>query len=292
MKTLKLMTDLTSRVVLGIGIASMVFFASCNKDEVETPVVEVDEATVQEESIAQSDFDEIDDMTANIMGVAESSSGGRVESVDDDRCHCAEITHDKENKTITIDFGDGCKGPNGVVRSGIIFITYTGRRFVPGSQWTITFREYYVNRRHIEGLRTVTNISESLEANPTFHITLEDGKVTWPDKTFAKREVDKTRVWIRAANPLMDEYHILAGSTANGINRRGVAYKTEVLTDLVYKRNCRNDRRIRIPVQGTKKIVKRNSTCIIDYGDGECDTIIVKTCELGTSNTMDLAEQP
>ena len=71
-----------------------------------------------------------------------------------------------------------------------------------------------------------------------------------------------------------------------------MAYKTEVLTDLVYKRNCRNDRRIRIPVQGTKKIVKRSSTCIIDYGDGECDTIVVKRCELGTSNTMDLAEQP
>ena len=291
MKTVKLISDLTNKAILGLGIASMVFFASCNKDDIEAPVVENEEATVQEESIAQSDFDEIDDMTANIMGVAEGSSGGRIESVEDDRCHCAEITHDKENKTITIDFGDGCKGPNGVVRSGIIFITYTGPRFVPGSEWTVTFRDYYVNRRHIEGKRKVKNISESLESNPTFHIVLEGGKVTWPDETFATREVDKMRVWVRAANPLMDEHHILAESTANGVNRRGVAYKTEVLTDLIYKRNCRNARRIRIPVQGTKQIVTRNKTCVIDYGDGECDTIIEITCELGAANTMDLAEQ-
>ncbi|MCG8311558.1 MAG: hypothetical protein MI975_29495 [Cytophagales bacterium] len=291
MKTLNLITDLTHRAIFGMGIASMVFFASCNKDEMEAPIVDHDEAAVQEESIAQSDFDEIDDMAANIMGVAETSSGGRVESVEDDRCHCAEITHDKENKTITIDFGDGCTGPNGVVRSGIIFITYTGPRFVPGSQWTVTFRDYYVNRRHIEGLRTVTNISESLESNPTFHITLEDGKVTWPDETFATREVDKIRVWIRAANPLMDEHHILAGSTSEGTNRQGTAYKTEVLTDLVYKRSCRNNLRVRIPVQGTKQIETRNRTCVIDYGDGACDTIIEITCELGTPETMDLAEQ-
>jgi hypothetical protein len=290
MKTLNLLTDLTSKVILGIGIVSLAFFTACNNDEVDKAVIETEDATIEEESIAQSDFEEIDDITSNIMGLAEANSGGRVESVEDDRCHCAEITHDKENHTITIDFGDGCEGPNGVVRSGIIFITYEGRRFVPGSYWTVTFRDYYVNKRHIEGLRTVTNISESLETNPTFHITLEEGKVTWPDNTFAKRVVDKIRVWVRADNPLLDEFHILSGSTTAGVNRREVAYTTEVLTDLIYKRNCRNDRRIRIPVQGTKLVTKRESTCVIDFGNSECDTIIEKRCDGDDVNTVDLAE--
>lgn len=290
MKTFNLLTDLTSKVILGMGIATLAFFTACNNDDVENAVIETEDATIEEESIAQSDFEEVDDMTSTIMGVAEANSGGRVESAEDDRCRCAEITHDKENHTVTIDFGDGCEGPNGVVRSGIIFITYEGRRFVPGSYWTVTFRNYYVNRRHIEGLRTVTNISESLESNPTFHITLEEGKVTWPDNTLAKREVDKTRVWVRADNPLLDEFHILAGSTTSGVNRREVAYTAEVLTDLIYKRNCRNDRKIRIPVQGTKLVTKRESTCVIDFGNGKCDTIIEKRCDGDDVNTVDLAE--
>lgn len=290
MKTLKTITELTNKAVLGIGMASLVFFTACNEDKVESPALGIDDATIEVEAMAQSDFDEVDDITSNIMGVAESNSGGRVADVKDDRCHCAEVTHDKENKTITIDFGDACKGPNGVVRSGIIFITYDGKRFVPGSSWTVTFRNYYVNNRHIEGERTVTNVSESLDSNPTFHVILKDGKVTWPDETVATRQVDKTRVWVRASNPLMDEHHILAGSTTTGTNRRDVAYKTEVLEDLVYKRNCRTEKRTRIPVQGIKQITKREKTCTIDFGDGECDNLKEVQCDSNEPTTVDATE--
>lgn len=289
MKKHELMSTLAKNVILGLGLTVLVFSVSCN-NEIEPPAGGIDEASIETESIAQSSYDEVDDITSNIMIISESNSGGRVEGVNDDRCSCAEITHDQENHTITIDFGDGCEGPNGVVRSGIIFITYHGHRFVPGSFWTVTFRDYYVNRRHIEGLRTVTNISESLEADPTFHIVLEDGKITWPDETFATRVVDKIRVWIRAANPLFDEFHILTGSTTSGMNRRGDGFKTEVLTDLIYKRNCRDSRRIHIPVQGTKQMVTRDRNCVIDYGDGECDTIVEVTCG-DEVKTIDMANR-
>lgn len=289
MKTLRTITELANKAILGVGVASLVFFTACTEDMVDSPALGIDDATIEAESMAQSDFDEVDDITSNIMGVAETNSGGRVADKKDDRCHCAEVTHDKENKTITIDFGDACKGPNGVVRSGIIFITYDGKRFIPGSSWTVTFRNYFVNNRHIEGERTVTNVSESLESNPTFHITLEGGKVTWPDKTVATREVDKTRVWVRASNPLMDEHHILAGSTTTGTNRREVAYKTEVIEDLIYMRNCRTERRTRIPVQGIKQITKREKTCTIDFGDGECDNLKEVQCDDG-AETVDATE--
>lgn len=292
MKPLETKNEWTPKALLIVAaMAGLVFFTSCDRDDIEKQFDEPEAEAMESESIAQSDFDEVDDITANVMGVAEVNAGGRVAGVDDERCHCAEITHDKENKTITIDFGDGCKGPNGVVRSGIIFITYDGHRFVPGSYWTITFRNYYVNRRHIEGLRTVTNISESLQDDPTFHITLQDGKITWPDETFATREVDKVRVWVRASNPLLDEHHILVGSVANGMNRRGVAYKTEVLRDLIYKRNCRASQKIRIPVQGVKQIQTRQRNCMINYGDGTCDAEVEITCGDDPANTMDLAER-
>ena len=87
------------------------------------------------------------------------------------------------------------------------------------------------------------------------------------------------------------DLHILSGSTASGTNRREVAYKTEVLTDLVYKRNCRNDRRVRIPVQGSKLIAKREKTCVIDFGNGECDAEFELRCDNDESTDLSMASE-
>ena len=288
MKKLNSLYALVYKTAFVLGLTALIFSVSCTS-EIE-PTTSIDDASVEADLIAQADFEEVDDMTSNIMVVAEDGIGGRVTGIDDDRCQCAIITHDHENQVITIDFGDGCTGPHGVIRSGKIIINYDGHRFVPGSYWTVTFEEFYINRRHIEGIRTVTNISESLEADPTFHIVLEGGKVTWPDETFATREVDRVRVWIRAANPLLDEYHILAESTADGTTRKEIAYSCLVLEDLVYKRECRGPKKGRIPVSGVKEVVFGGRTFIIDFGDGECDTMVTITSD-GETKTVDLADR-
>lgn len=288
MKKLNSLYALVYKSLFGLGFMVLALSVSCTS-EIE-PTTAFDEASIAADIIAQADYEEVDDISSNMMEVAEGGSGGRVTGFKDDRCNCAEVTHDKENQIITIDFGDGCAGPNGVVRSGKIIINYDGRRFVPGSSWVVTFEEFYMNRRHIEGVRTVTNISESLEADPKFHIVLEGGKVTWPDETFATREVDRVRVWIRATNPILDEHHILARSTTEGINKKGVNYSTLVLEDLVYKRACRDSRRGRIPVAGVKEVVHGDRTYTIDFGDGECDTIVIITSGDETS-TVDLSDR-
>ena len=287
MKKLNSFYALAQKMVFGLGITALIFSVSCTS-EVE-PTAGIDDFTVEADLIAQADFEEIDDIASNMMIIAEGGIGGRVTGFDDDRCNCAVVTHDHENHVITIDFGDGCFGPNGVFRSGKIIINYSGYRFVPGSYWIITFEEYYVNRRHIEGVRTVTNISESLAANPKFHVVLEGGKVTWPDNTFATREVDRVRVWFRAANPLLDEYHILAESIAYGTTRKEVNYTCLVLEDLIYKRVCRDSVRGRIPVAGVKEVVFGDRKYIIDFGDGECDNLVTITSgdETKTINLSD-----
>jgi hypothetical protein len=226
-----------------------------------------------------------------MMEIAELGVGGRMDgNSHDERCSCAEVTHDKEAQTIIIDFGDGCEGPNGVIRSGAIIINYDGRRFIPGSSWVITFRDFYVNDRHIEGTRTVTNISESIDAEPTFHVVLEDGKVTWPDETYATREVDQVRVWKRMSNPMFDEIHILPESTTEGINREEVRYTTIVKESLVFKRTCRGQNRGRIPVAGIKEVTLGARVFTVDFGDGECDNIVTITSGDETT-TVDLSDR-
>lgn len=290
MKTVNLMYSLVGKGMLALGIVAMLFVTSCQQN-IEEPD-SIDQAAIEADAVAEADFDEVDEIADNIMGYTDGSIGGRIaEDGVDERVACATVTHDKEAKTITIDFGDGCTGPYGVTRSGIIFITYTGARFIPGSKWTITFQDFYIDGRHIEGTRTVENVSESIDANPKFHVLLEGGKVTWPDETFATREVDHYRVWVRAANPINDEIHILEGSTANGINRDGVTYLNTVLSDLIYKRACRGMNKARIPVQGIKEVILDGITYIIDFGDGECDSIFTITNpETGRVVTVDLSQ--
>ena len=291
MITFKSITSITQRIFIGAGLVAAVFAVSCTSSDLEPEPLTIDDANVAADLVAAADFEEVDDITANMMGITEGGQGGRVDGGGhDDRCSCAEVTHDMENQTITIDFGDGCAGPNGIVRSGKIIIQYDGRRFLPGSTWVTTFEDFYVNDRHIEGTRTVTNISESIFTEPTFHIVLEGGKVTWPDETFATREADKIRVWKRAENPLLDEVHILAESITAGVNRKEVKYSTLVKEDLVFKRACRNARRGRIPVAGVKEVSLGDRVFTVDFGDGECDTIVTITSGDETQ-TIDLSDR-
>ena len=292
MKKLKTINTLLVKGALSLGVTAMLFATSCQQNAEEPNAT--DFSSVETEAIVQADFDEIDDIAGSAMSYADVSTGGKTASSEergmDERASCAVVTHDKEAQTITIDFGDGCTGPYGNVRKGIIFITYNGKRFVPGSTWKTELRGFYFNDRHIEGTRNVENISESLEANPKFHITLTDGKVTWPDGTFATREVDRYREWVRAANPLLDEMHILEGSVAYGLNKEGVRYSITVVSDLIIKRACRPKNIARIPVQGIKEIKIGEKTYSIDFGDGKCDSIIIITVG-NESREVDIADR-
>lgn len=292
MKTLKKLNSLLIKGALTLGVMAMIFTMSCEQAGLEPSISDLESTEL--DAIAEADYDEIDDITESALGYSDGSIGGRTAEAEgrgmDERASCATVAHDKEAQTITIDFGDGCEGPYGKIRSGIIFITYTGKRFIPGSQWTVTFQDFYIDDRHIEGTRSVENVSEVMDDYPKFHIMLTDGKVTWEDGTFATREVDRFRVWIRASNPMEDEKHILEGSIASGINKEGLSYSSSVLADLIYKKACRGTYSSRIPVQGIKEVVIGDETHLVNFGDGECDSIVTITAN-GETTEVDLSDR-
>ena len=256
--------------------------ATACEDQEEQPfqsgIGEEDVEAMSSEEDLQTAYDEIDliSVEANESLEDDGTLGGREQLDETDRLtRCATVTHDKEAMTITIDFGDGCEGPDGKLRSGIIFITYTGRLFIPGSVWTFELRNYTVNGKHIEGKKTITNVSGSISDHVSFHKLIEDGKVTWPDGSFATREVDKTFTWIRANNPLMDEVHV--EGEASGSTRRGVAYNVTIISKIIWKRACRL-RGVCVPVQGLKLVERRDHPdVLIDFGDGQCDNMVTIT---------------
>ena len=272
-----------STVSRWITLFAVLFVVATACEDQEEPafqsgIGEEDIQSVNSEEDLQTAYDEIDliSVEANESLDDDGTLGGREQMDETDRLtRCATVTHDKEAMTITIDFGDGCEGPDGKLRSGIIFITYTGRLFIPGSVWTYELRNYTVNGKHIEGKKTITNVSGSISDHVSFHKLIEDGKVTWPDGSFATREVDKTFTWIRANNPLMDEVHV--EGEASGVNRRGVAYNVTIISKIIWKRSCRI-RGVCVPVQGLKLVERREQAdVLLDFGDGDCDNLVTIT---------------
>lgn len=277
----------TKKVSVGLlAIAAMVF--SCSEDGIE--ITNNDEVSVENEAATDAYFEEVDDLSAIAVASDDATSnggkvasGGRNIAIEDSRLDCATIeivtandsSPEHPKGTITIDFGTGCEDVRGNVRKGKIIITYDGRRFFPGSTVVTTFDGYSINSVQIEGVRTLTNASESLEDVPKFNITVVGGKATWPDGTFATREASRTREWIRATNPLNDEWRVTGN--AAGTNRNGVEYTMEIVEPLVYKRSCAVLSRVFMAVEGVKVLTTNNREMTIDYGDGSCDRLVTVT---------------
>lgn len=285
----------------GLAVVFLVFLASCSEDKFDFS--SNDSQNVENEAASDSYFEDADDMAtlavsadaSTASGARESASGrGGVKPAGDHRFNCATVTFEfaDDNSTttphgyITIDFGTGCTDLRGNVRKGIIKVEFIGKRFLPNSKIITTFQEYFINGIKIEGTRTVTNVTGSVEDHPKFQIEVVGGKATWPDGSFATREVFRTREWIRGANPLLDEW--LVDGTAAGTNRNGKTYQMEITKALVYKRECAFNNKIFMAVEGTKVLtVESGKEITIDYGSGECDKIVTVTIN-GQSKTIEV----
>lgn len=286
----------TMKNVLGISLSTvvvvfLVFLASCSEKE-GFDLSLGDSKNIQNEAAFEAYQEDADDMGQLAVASDNASStgarGGTKPS--DSRFTCAEVTVTFADDNvpagvgtvanphgyITINFGTtGCTDGKGNVRKGIIKVEFKGRRFMPQSFIKITFENYTINGVKIEGTRTVTNTSTSSESNPKFNIVVVGGKATWPDGTFATREANLTREWLRAANPSQDQW-TLTGS-ASGSNRDGKTYQMQITKALVYKRECAMSNKVFMAVEGTKVLTTENRQVTIDYGTGTCDKLITIT---------------
>lgn len=273
------------RIVTACFLLFIVLSTGCSDGENE-PVPQLDNETIKSDSEAEAIFDEIDGFATE--GILLTLAEGRTK---DNRFfipECAEIEFNLESKKIIIDFGDGCEGRGGNVHSGVVSISYTAARFLPGSEITTTFDNYAVNGNKVEGTRVVTNISDNIFGNPKFQVQLTDGKITFTDNTTITREVNATREWIRTSNFLTDQFVILAQSVANGTTRKGESYSSIVIENLVYDVECALDK-VFLPSTGKKEITVDETLYRLDFGDGSCDNILNITFN-GISVELDLSQ--
>jgi hypothetical protein len=263
---------------------SMVFtaFIACsNEAEDASPDVSSDEKqAINFESQDDYYYDDADDiaMEAFVNEEAEAS-GGKTST--DIRLSGAVVVRvgTFSNGTLKIDFGAGCTDARGNVRKGMILLEHIGRWNEEGAQWTITFSGYSINGITIEGTRKVT-VASVTEFIITHDIELIDGKITWPDGSFATRTCHYIREREHDGSQLLNR--LIIYGNAQGTLRNGRGFSIEIQEELVYDRACWESG-VFIAVQGQKLITHGDHQLTIDYGDGTCDNMVTLTNKAGVS---------
>ncbi len=294
MKSIQSYRNTIAQFFVAFLAAGLMVLTGCQQDEIpETTNNDITEAIAQAGAEAEMEaaIEDVSEITFEAMDITDPVAERRLFDHRDRMLpDCATVTHDTASKTITIDFGvpaDSCRNRRGQLVSGQVVISYTRRLYIPGASLSVNLIAFYLDGKHVEGTKTITNTSAGFGDNISLNTTLVGGKVTFPDGTFATREFDRTRTWVRARNPINDEFHIEGSFT--GTNREGKTYTMTIVSTLIIKRKCRLIG-VRIPVQGMKLIERTDKPDVyIDYGDGRCDYLITVTRN-GESRVIDVRD--
>ena len=125
-----------------LAVALAFTFPACNPDTVDGVIAEEEIDLAITEATAEATYDEVDDLAMEAMERTDNTLTARTWATEDMLTGgpCATITHDSVAKTILVDFGTGCVGPDGKTRSGAILVTYTKRLFHPGASMSVALQ--------------------------------------------------------------------------------------------------------------------------------------------------------
>jgi hypothetical protein len=284
--------------IAAFAVLFSVILYSCQKENSlnTSQAITEEQATTYSDESAQTEasFDDAEDVSmtaAEEEGVA-SAPNGRVgefhplfEELRSRIGLCATITVTPNDstypKTITIDFGDGCLCADGKFRKGAIIIHLTGPIRRSGSVATITFRDFYLNRAHIEGTKTISNLSENGDVKFTVQVV---GKLTFPTgrgysydgiKYVKQIEGGSTRI-------VRDDVYSIEGRSKTEFNG-GLTIVLNTESPLIKKVAC--------PwiSNGTLKIKVNDRVLFLDYGapnNGDCDNKALLTWNNGNNSRL------
>jgi hypothetical protein len=275
------------RNVLLLALSISIITVSCKKarekiDETKE-TIEIGTNYAITENLTEDTYDVLTEaaMDKNILG-------GRTEEVTsvNNVASCATVTATGNfpNKTITIDFGNGCTSQNGVFRKGIITVVLTDSLRKPGSVATVNFNNYYVNTYKKEGTITWTNTTQIGSGTKSWNRVVTNGKITSPTGkywTHNSNIVLTQTAGVSTAMNLTDDIHTVTGThSVTTSDNKSRTMTTQ--TALQKKANCSN------VDQGILNIQGNNHTAKIDFGNGTCDNLATVSIDGGASVTITL----
>lgn len=285
-----------ARLLTAFLLITLAFFTACNKDESASLTAQEEELASVAISEADAEADVVfDNVFDDVMGVSDDvglqgtgiygkiaivNQNARIDSISP-TLRCASLTITKPNPPapfpvrIVVDFGTGCKGPDGRTRSGKIISEYTGRLITPGATATTTFKDYKIDSISIDGTHKISNTGSS-NTERKFKVEVSNAKLTKPTSNFAEWNSTKIITQTEGLNtPFIakDDIFRIEGSAGGRVRRNNliVAWRSEITDPLVKRFNCR------WIVKGKVRMIRSNSnanspwTALLDFGNGDCN---------------------
>lgn len=267
--------------IIGFGIALsllVLLVTSCRKENstVLATTQQVSEDVSELETLVQDAEDEADVMV-------ESRGGSPTND-------CPTVTMSNTlgsyPNDITVDFGtEGCVGQDGRIRKGKVLLSISDNISNEGAVRVVTLEDYFVNDIHIEGARTLTNTGLNDAGNLTFSRVVTDAAITFTDGSTATWEGAHTieQVDGAATVTVLDNVYEISGG-ANGVNRQGKVWTSEITSPLRHRVTCR------FMVSGIRSITVDGHTATLDYGyglgSGDCDRQALLTLPNGQTRII------
>ena len=283
---------LITRVITTVFSVTLLFY-SCKKEtsggdlssqEEEQASIASSESEAESESIFNEVFDNVMGVN-NDVGLSGTGVFGRMStttgSTQTERiaaCFNVSISHLVQGQDfplrIEIDFGAGCTGKDGRVRSGKIITEYTGRLTVPVKSATTVFKDYAVDGVKVEGTLKITNTGNANTRQ--FTIDIINAKLTNLNGTYTKWNSHRVITQVEGlATPDLhtDDVFTITGNASGEVRTSTFAstWESSIIEPLRKRFACAYISR------GTVKIIRRNLSAdskwigILNYGTGTCD---------------------
>jgi hypothetical protein len=255
-------------------------FQSCKKDtqtEIEQQQITTDETKASIEADKETD-DMLDLVDAYGFDDSLSNRSHQLPS-----CVTQTIVRNGADLIITWEFdANGCTMPNGNTYQGTVIITRNIDLTAQQITGTLSFDQFYVNGKHIEGSCDFVRERSNANGNPqsTFNY---DFTITFLNGDTASRTGTRIREWIHGfGTPDRNDDVFLVSGNSHIERVNGVVIDALVVTPLRREIPCAHF------VSGTVEITKDGQTAVLDYGNGTCDNEATLTLPDGTVRIIHL----
>lgn len=263
-------------VLLTLGFFGL-FLTSCTEKEEANEITSTEDMTL------------IEDILNSIEETADEQTFGFTDETElETRSNpCVEITSTaplgQYPNTFTLDYGDGCEGPHGRMRSGIIIIDVSDKMENEGATRTVSFEDFFVDEVQVLGTRTMTNTGLNADGLQTFTKEVAGVQLVFPNGDIASRDAFHETTFLEGFDTpnRWDNIMSITGN-AIGVSRSGVNYSSVIVEPLIKRGNCR------WISAGIKEINRDDQTVSLDYGDGACNRAATVTFEDGTTKEINL----
>ena len=282
------------RKILFIGaLLTFSFFISCSSDEKTndgtTTAISNDE--IIKNAKIDASIEDVTNIAEDQFGAQQNGTNKPSGTVKNFLPSCATITTVLTNNTWTrtVDFGaEGCTLGNGNLLKGKMIISFSNDFTASTQTISYTFEGFSHNGKKLQGSRSIVRAVKATDLLATAHpvltstidltVTFEDASVYIRKGTLTKEMTAGYATWF----DWDDNVFVVTGSGTTTFPN-GDVFASEITTPLEFKASCKTA----FPVKGVVSITKNDAKAIIDYGNGDCNTLANVTKD-GVTEEIDL----